>query len=106
MTRCVCYAATRELESAIDANLSPGAYTAVVRGNNDTLGVALIEVYDLSQAVAAKPAKISTRAFVGTGDNMRLRAFLSQRPFLHQRERHPLALSFLIRARKLLLAVA
>ena len=29
-------APTNNLESAIDANLNPGAYTAVVRGNNNT----------------------------------------------------------------------
>jgi hypothetical protein len=34
-------------EAAILANLSPGPYTAVVRGNNNTTGVALVEVYNL-----------------------------------------------------------
>jgi hypothetical protein len=34
-------------ESAIIANLLPGNYTAVVRGLNNTTGVALVEVYDL-----------------------------------------------------------
>ena len=41
---------TDDLESAIDATLTPGAYTAIVRGNSGTTGVALIEVYDLNQA--------------------------------------------------------
>ena len=36
-------------ESAIIANLSPGNYTAIVRGVNNTIGVALVEVYDLDQ---------------------------------------------------------
>src|SRR4029453_14775700 len=35
-------------ESAIIANLPPGNYTAIVRGVNNTTGVALVEVYDLS----------------------------------------------------------
>ncbi len=52
---------TNDLESAIDATLNPGAYTAIVRGNGNTSGVALIEVYDLNQAVPAKLAK-SARA--------------------------------------------
>jgi hypothetical protein len=69
-------APANNLESAIDANLSPGAYTAVVRGNNNTTGVALIEVYDLSQAVPAKLANISTRAFVGTGDDIVIAGFI------------------------------
>jgi hypothetical protein len=34
-------------ESAIIANLQPGNYTAIVRGVNGTMGVALVEVYDL-----------------------------------------------------------
>jgi hypothetical protein len=34
-------------ESAIVATLNPGAYTAIVRGKNNTTGVALVEVYTL-----------------------------------------------------------
>ena len=34
-------------ESAIVADLQPGNYTAIVRGVNNTTGVALVEVYDL-----------------------------------------------------------
>ena len=56
--------------------MNPGAYTAVVRGNNNTAGVALIEVYDLSQAVPAKLANISTRAFVSTGDDIVIAGFI------------------------------
>jgi hypothetical protein len=58
---------TNDLESAIDATLNPGAYTAIVRGKNNISGVALVEVYDLSQAVLAKLGNISTRAFVIAG---------------------------------------
>jgi hypothetical protein len=39
---------TNDLESAIVATLSPGAYTAVVTGDGGSVaGVALVEVYDL-----------------------------------------------------------
>jgi hypothetical protein len=69
-------APSNNLESAIYANLSPGAYTAIVRGNNNTAGVALIEVYDLSLAVPAKLANISTRAFVSTGDDIVIAGFI------------------------------
>jgi hypothetical protein len=41
------HAPTTATESAIIANLPPGNYTAIVRGVNDTTGVALVEVYDL-----------------------------------------------------------
>jgi uncharacterized delta-60 repeat protein len=61
---------TNNLESAIDATLAPGAYTAIVGGNGNTSGAALIEVYDLDQAAASKLANISTRAFIGTGDDI------------------------------------
>jgi hypothetical protein len=69
-------APTNNLESAIDATLAPGAYTAVVRGDGNTSGVALIEVYDLSSAVPAKLANISTRAFVSTGNDIVIAGFI------------------------------
>src|SRR5207244_412411 len=52
--------------------------TGVVRGsvNSSESGVALIEVYDLSQAVVSKLANISTRAFVSTGDNIVIAGFM------------------------------
>jgi len=36
-------------ESEIIADLQPGNYTAIVRGVNNTTGVALVEVYDLDR---------------------------------------------------------
>jgi len=69
-------APTNNLESAIDATLNPGAYTGVVRGNGGTTGIGLIEVYDLSQAVLAKLANISTRALVGTGNDIVIAGFI------------------------------
>ena len=41
-------APTAASESAIIADLQPGNYTAIVSGVNNTLGVALVEVYDLN----------------------------------------------------------
>jgi hypothetical protein len=41
------HAPTQPSESAIIADLPPGNYTAIVRGVNNTAGVALVEVYDL-----------------------------------------------------------
>ncbi len=69
-------APTNDLESAIDATLAPGAYTAIVRGNGETLGVALFEVYDLTPAPDSKLANISTRAFVDTGSNIVIAGFI------------------------------
>jgi len=69
-------APTHNLEAAIDATLNPGAYTAVVRGRNNTSGVGLIEAYDLSQSVLAKLSNISTRALIDTGDNVVIAGFI------------------------------
>jgi hypothetical protein len=41
------HAPTQPSESAIVASLPPGNYTAIVRGKNIAVGVALVEVYDL-----------------------------------------------------------
>jgi hypothetical protein len=67
---------TDDLESAIMATLPPGAYTAIVRGNGNTSGVGLVEVYDMNQGVDSKLANLSTRAFVNTGDNIVIAGFL------------------------------
>jgi hypothetical protein len=67
---------TNNLESAIDATLAPGNYTAVVRGKNNTSGVALVEIYDLNQGAGSKLNNISTRAFVSTGSNIVIAGFM------------------------------
>jgi hypothetical protein len=66
---------TNDLESAIVATLAPGAYTAIVKGNANTSGVALVEVYDLNQGADSRLANISTRAFVSTGDDIVIAGF-------------------------------
>jgi hypothetical protein len=54
----------------IFTTLAPGAYTAVISSANNTPGVALAEVYDLSAPAAGqKLFNISTRANTGTGDS-------------------------------------
>src|SRR6266403_553548 len=65
-------------ESAIIANLPAGNYTAIVRGLNNTTGVALVEVYDLSPDVDSILGNISTRSFVQTGDNVMSGGFIVQ----------------------------
>jgi hypothetical protein len=59
-----------DLEPALWGILNPGAYTVVVRGNNDATGIGLFEVYDLDQAVDSKLGNISTRGFVGTDNDV------------------------------------
>jgi N-acetylneuraminic acid mutarotase len=72
------YAPVDGRESAIIADLPAGNYTAIVRGLNDTTGVALVEVYDLSADTNSILGNISTRAFVQTGDNVMIGGFIVQ----------------------------
>jgi hypothetical protein len=65
-------APTNDFESAILMTLpaNSSAYTAIVRGVNNSTGVGLVEAYDLDLAGDSKLANISTRGFVQTGDNV------------------------------------
>jgi hypothetical protein len=69
---------SNDLESAIVASLpaNNSAYTAIVRGVNNTTGVGLVEVYDLDTSVDSKLANISTRGLVQTGDNVMIGGFI------------------------------
>ncbi len=62
-------APTNPLESAIVATLQPGNYTAIVRGVNNTTGIALVECYELDSAVT-RLVNVSTRGRVGIGDEV------------------------------------
>ena len=58
-------------ESAIVMSLGNGSYTAIVTGKNSGTGIALVEVYDLSQTVlTSRLANVSTRGFAQTGDDV------------------------------------
>ena len=57
-------------EPAILATLDPGNYTAIVRGANNTTGVALVEGYDIDAGTSSKLENISTRGLVQTGANV------------------------------------
>jgi phospholipase/lecithinase/hemolysin len=59
-----------DFESAIVASLSPGHYTAVLAGQGGTTGNGLVEVYDLEANTSSTLGNLSTRGFVGTGDNV------------------------------------
>ena len=57
-------------ESALLQTLTPGAYTAILRGKNDSSGIGLVEVYEVGGSSEAKLGNLSTRGFVETGDNV------------------------------------
>jgi len=77
------HAPGNDLESAILTTLTPGNYTAIIRGKNGTTGNALVEVYDLGTASLdvssnAQLGNISTRGLVQTGDNVMIGGFIVQ----------------------------
>jgi acetyl esterase/lipase len=62
-------------EAVINASLPGGNYTAVVRSEDGTTGVALCEVYDLSPTQSSV-RNISTRGDVGLADNVMIGGFI------------------------------
>jgi lysophospholipase L1-like esterase len=63
-------APVNDLESAILVSLMPGQYTAVLSGKNATVGNGLVEIFDLDAGATSTLGNVSTRGFVGTGDNV------------------------------------
>lgn len=57
-------------ESAIIATLAPGNYTVALAGNSDGIGNGLVEIYDLASGTSGTLSNLSTRGFVGSGDNV------------------------------------
>lgn len=62
-------------ESAIVANLAPGAYTATLADLNGDTGVGLVELYDLNSGAIARLGNIATRGSVQTGNNVMIGGF-------------------------------
>ena len=69
-------APTSAQEPAIIAHLNPGAYTAVVRGTNDTTGLGLIEIYNIDPASGATLVNVSSRGSVLTGNSVLIGGFI------------------------------
>jgi glucose/arabinose dehydrogenase len=69
-------APSNDLEPAIVRVLQPGTYTAIVKGQNNGTGVALVEVYDVEPTSASRLANISGRALVLTEGNVLITGFI------------------------------
>jgi hypothetical protein len=65
-----------DLESAILQILQPGNYTAILAGKNNTTGIGLVEVYDISPGVNAEITNASTRGFVGIDQSVMIGGFI------------------------------
>lgn len=55
-------APTRDEEAAVIANVAAGNYTALLRGNNNTTGVGLVEIYNLGTSSGASSSELSDSA--------------------------------------------
>ena len=62
-------APTDSLESAVLITLDPGSYTVILRGKDDSTGIGLVELYDISEVPNTTLRNLSARGFVGTGDD-------------------------------------
>src|SRR5204862_6582122 len=65
-----------DLEAALVVTLAEGGYTVIERGKNDTIGVGLVEIFDLTSGSGPELANISTRGFVHTGENVMIAGFI------------------------------
>ena len=72
------HAPTDGRESAIIAELPAGNYTAIIRGVNNTMGVALAEIYDLNLQSDSSLFNVSTRALAQLGDDVMIGGFIIQ----------------------------
>ena len=61
---------TSTKEAAITTTLDPGAYTAIVRGVGGTTGIGIFEAFEVDEAGDARLINISTRGYVGVGDDV------------------------------------
>ena len=64
-------APTSPVESAIVQTLAPGQYTFILRDKDTSAArLGLVEVFDVAPAANAQLGNLSSRGFVGTGDNV------------------------------------
>ena len=66
-----------DLESAIRHTFTPGSYTAIVHGKNNTTGIGLVEAYDLDESIGITLTNVSTRSFVDIDQNVMIGGFIS-----------------------------
>jgi glucose/arabinose dehydrogenase len=66
---------SNDLESAIVTTLNPGAYTAILSGKSGSIGVGLVEAYDLDTG-GAQLGNLSTRDLVQLDTNVMIGGFI------------------------------
>jgi hypothetical protein len=63
-------------EAAIIATLAEGSYTAIIRGADNSTGIAVIEVFDLDPVQDSTLANLATRGFIQTDDDVMIGGFI------------------------------
>lgn len=64
-------------DAALLSTLAPGAYTAVVRGQGDSVGLGLVEIYDAERAMQDPVlVNLSARSQVGVNDDVQIAGFV------------------------------
>jgi phospholipase/lecithinase/hemolysin len=63
-------APTNDLESALIQTLAPGSYTVRLSAKDSVAGIGVVEAYDVGATANSNLANLSTRGFVGTGDDV------------------------------------
>jgi CSLREA domain-containing protein len=71
-------APTHDQESAVIVRLTPGSYTAVVRGLGNTTGTGVVDAYDLSPESEARLVNVATRGLIQPGDQLMIAGFITQ----------------------------
>jgi phosphatidylinositol-3-phosphatase len=66
-----------DLEAAIVATFAPGAYTAVLRGVSNTIGLGLLDIYDLDYSGSSQIANLSIRGKVEGDDKVMIAGVIS-----------------------------
>ena len=67
----------RDDDAALLVELEQGLYTAIVRGQNDSTGVALVEAFEIEENFT-RMINLSSRAMVGTGADVVIPGFVVQ----------------------------
>ena len=66
----VAFQPNRPDEAAILITLPPGSYTAIASGPEGQVGIGIVEVFEVSETGSIRLFNISTRGYVGNGDDV------------------------------------
>jgi hypothetical protein len=63
-------------EAVLVTTVDPGAYTVTLAGKGGTIGVGLVEIYDVNPGSGSELSNLSTRGFVQGGNNVLIAGFI------------------------------